>query len=125
MTNAVRILKAARAKIEQGFCQNSVAMDSGGDPLCDGRDPRATSWCAVGAMQAVYDYCDDWAQANRALYYSVPGGLMLSTYNNRSTKKEVLALFDKAIASLEPRNFAAEIMEKIKVSPVEELENAY
>lgn len=116
MKSTLLVLRDAKAKIEQGWCQRALARDASGDWV-HARGPEAVQWCALGALQAVTNSLLQEEIPAWKLLTSLTPGHSISLYNNTHSKEEVLSLFDKAIATLEPRNFAAELMEKIKTAP--------
>lgn len=93
-TAMVRILRAAREKIKEGWCQNGMAKDGDGNPA-DPTDSSAVSWCAYGAIAAV----DNGANfgADFALRNAVGASVVRWNDNVLRTKDEVLSMFDKAI----------------------------
>lgn len=100
----VTILKRARAKIVKGWCQGHSAIDSRGN-LCLAETSAAVSWCAVGAIFAVSK--NDWKyeEAARDVLEKAlgKGQSEIANWNDepKRTKKQVLALYDKAIRHLE------------------------
>lgn len=101
----LEILKAARAKIVQGWTQDEVARDSNGQ--CVAPDsPYAVCWCAIGAVRAVADR--KTVEGQDALYLlreAIPQECSIAYYNDSfaRTADEILAVYDEAIGSLEAR----------------------
>lgn len=93
----VEVLKAARAKIEQGWCQGDAAQNSDGE-LCGSQDLNASCWCCVGAIGAVTAYNEQATPALKAIRDAIgtPGIAKWNDAKGR-TQAEVLAAFDKAI----------------------------
>lgn len=95
------ILRAARAKIEQGWCQRCVARDSQGYRIYVGnmmeasRNPAAVSWCAQGAVFAAGG--DINGPELPILGQAVGSCIGIWNDRPRRTKEEVLAAFDRAI----------------------------
>jgi hypothetical protein len=112
-TDQAAILRAARARIADpahwtkgAFARTAnVSLDERGTG-CNAVDPRATCWCAEGAIRFV---TNDDRHAHEAvgklLELAVdPGGrLSIATFNDSSgtTHADVLAAFDRAIAIAE------------------------
>jgi hypothetical protein len=93
----VEILKAARAKIEQGWTQKALARDAYGDPARG----NGCSWCAEGALVAV---TGGRSKAFGYLRESLPDGFNdTAIYNDAPgrTQQEILDLYDAAIARAE------------------------
>ena len=102
MTTA-EVLRAARAKIEQGWCQGESARGSRGTYI-DPAASEAQEWCPLGALDYVcyrnaYSYYDG---ARTALAKAMRSA-SVSDWNDMlgRTKEEVLAAFDRAIAAAE------------------------
>lgn len=104
MTDA-EILKGARAKIEQGWCQGYYARDAVGRDVSY-NSPSACSYCLSGALWAsataagldvhAVDRCFDLlrhgvSELNPMIWQDKP----------ERTKEEVLARFDQAIVKAE------------------------
>lgn len=105
------ILRLGRARIAQGWCVGNFAQTRGGG-MCHPSDPEAVHWCARGAVGS------DWntginEDAEAALYAALPAEYQGSTWggsgnsvanfnNHHRTQADVLALFDRAIAKLQP-----------------------
>lgn len=88
-------LRRARAFIAKGFCKHHLAINNDGVEV-DPRSPAAVAWCVYGALDAAGadDTADGWLQA------VVPYSGSLVAYNNhpRRTQKQMLRLFDQALA---------------------------
>ena len=103
---SLEILKAARAKIVQGWTQGYLACDASGKPV-ESCSESAVCWCMTGALQTVS--LDLWVlhPAVMALKSVLPGerGYTISAFNDRAdtTKEDVLKAFDAAIAKVEGR----------------------
>ena len=91
----LEVLKAARAKIEKGWTQGTMARDKNGVAVSSD-DKDATCWCALGAVLAVRR--EEWVNAVPFVRDAVGGGELL-VWNDTPgrTQAEVLAAFDKAI----------------------------
>lgn len=106
--NTVEILKAARAKITnpENWTQGWFAKNEHGDRLL-GVSPAATCYCSLGAVEAVtgVEYAEDgWPwDVSRALSVAMGGNsnFGIASYNDNHTHEDVLAAFDRAIASTE------------------------
>ena len=101
-------LRAARAFVERGWCQNAFARQENGDPAVP-RSKKACQWCVMGALIA-------------AMPGKPPAGLMVSCdalfrkaartslsihkwQDKKGRKKEqVLRVFDKAIILAETQS---------------------
>lgn len=90
-------LIAARKRItpEGAWCQGGIAKDETGVKV-DIDSPRAVAWCAWGAT----GLGDATRQADAALARALGSDRCVVSWNDdpKRTKKQVLALFDKAIA---------------------------
>lgn len=98
----LQILTSARAKIEQGWCQGSLARNADGKRTGE-RASDAICWCAIGACWANADTsnlaaCEVIRQATDKLSDAV-GARAINIWNDSPTrtKAEVLAAFDRAI----------------------------
>lgn len=105
--NQIEILKAARALIldPQAWTQNVSARNQHGVPV-DVSSPQATCFCALGA---IFSLTNDFGHedAVEALSHEVwkqGCGIFVAEFNDTHTHTEVIALFDKAIASLEAQH---------------------
>lgn len=98
----VEILKAARARIEQGWCQRAYAQDAEGSYVST-LSPDADSYCLSGALWATAGL-DDKAVARCLVLLSEDGracGVIAWNDQPERTKEEVLARYDQAIAKAE------------------------
>jgi hypothetical protein len=94
-------LRAARAKIERGWCKNDYAVDEEGLSVLP-TNPRATNFCAVGALRSLGLHIDLFIEAERALSSQIGWEVVVDWNDKRGrTKQDVLDLYDQAIASLE------------------------
>jgi hypothetical protein len=92
------VLIAARAKIEQGWCQCYFAMDAEGNAV-PSSDPAACRWCAVGALRSFIALGgENYYEARDRMERQHPQGLMHFNDIVADSKEQVLRLFDKAIA---------------------------
>lgn len=89
----VEVLKAARERIERGWCQGTAAIFAN-----DGLEP--TAWCAIGAISWSTKTEGTCGLAVDALKSYIDGPL--SDWNDAEgrTQFDVLNLFDKAIGEL-------------------------
>lgn len=96
----VEVLRAARERIEKGWCQGTYARRSDGTPA-DHADPGTVAWCASGALWNDASPCDleVYADAAAVLESYLPRDLEIEDWNDAPgrDKAEVLNLFDKAI----------------------------
>lgn len=102
-TQLVQDLEAARAKIVQGWTQGGNAEDARGYNVAP-HDDSAVRWCARGAILSVtkpacWSYESGRYIAAIEAFRDCAGSTVID-YNDddKRTKKEVLAVFDKAIA---------------------------
>lgn len=89
-------LIAARKRItpKGAWCQGAAAKDADGCSVYSPDNPAAVSWCALGATGLGAAS----GEADAVLDRCVPGNLANWNDYPKRTQKEVLALFDKAIA---------------------------
>jgi len=100
------LVDAKELLVTKGWHQDGNAIDSRG-LACDPKSPHAVSFCGRGALLAVYDandyevYDEVYDTAVTALCKAADTTrfIFFNDYPGR-TKEEVLAVFDKAIASL-------------------------
>jgi hypothetical protein len=100
------VLIQAREKIARpgGWTRGCSARDIAGRSVLT-TDPDARSWCAVGAiMGAARENGSDWQDAFNQIHrlaVTDNPSLTVTGWNDRSgrTQDEVVALFDRAIAS--------------------------
>lgn len=98
----LEILILARAKVEQGWMQGIGALNADGVPI-GAREPGACCWCVFGAIEAVIAPNDpEEAEAESFLREALPPKFdtLISKFNDdtETTRRDVLALFDRAIA---------------------------
>lgn len=97
--NTVDVLRAARERIEKGWCQGDYARSKHGR-VVDSDDPEAALWCASGALWAEVDLSqiDVYGHAQSLLERYVADDC-IEDWNDAPgrDKAEVLNLFDKAI----------------------------
>lgn len=103
-TNTIDILKRARALVERGWCQGTYSRDERG--VASLSKSQDCSWCSVGALDtAAGSDSDKYLAAYDELATAItPGGdVGVVKWNDAPgrTQAEVLAMFDRAIASLE------------------------
>ncbi len=108
MTELKQLFIFARKTVENGWIQGALAMDGGGGDTLP-TDPKAISWCALGAFQA--NCVDkDFAPCGGYLYFKaqelfrkVNNIHIISEWNDAEgrTKEEVLQAFDNVIEYLE------------------------
>lgn len=94
----VELLKAARAKIEQGWCQGTMAKEQRGR-MRGPKESYSCSWCVLGALAAAstLEELNPYRTARTLMEAVVAPSL--SAWNDAPgrTQAEVLAAFDKAI----------------------------
>lgn len=111
LTNELETLRAARAFIERGWCKKALARNQYGCSVYS-YESDAIEWCAVGALGAALKIghpalSDVGLQCINMLGRELPAnrdGLgSVVTFNNdeRTSKGQVLALYDAAIATAE------------------------
>lgn len=116
MKTSKEILTEARALVAKGFCHGAYAKTKEGTTLLypDINSEEAIQFCAAGAIiraaGAVKDgqfipdsedqYKEYWA-ARDAIRLAIPTEPSLFAYNDTHKQEEILALFDKALATLE------------------------
>jgi hypothetical protein len=96
---AAEVLRAARARVEQGWTRGGCAVDRNGDPVGATND-TAVCWCAFGAIMAT-DLGVAGADAVAAFGRVISGNIVAFNDDPSTTKEDVLAAFDKAIALAE------------------------
>lgn len=102
----LEVLRGARAKIAQGWCQGTAARDANGVTSSCFMELGACSWCAIGAIYGAAPV-DELGEASAdaaiaALVTHVPGNAIAPWNDSPSrTQAEVLELFDRAIATEE------------------------
>lgn len=111
MNEVAELLKAARKVIEkpENWTQRVLARNVVGSEV-DTDSAEACRWCTMGALFRVLDErngCDNLINRSRPFLNKAAQQLSLlpwdcaESYNDSHTHAEVLALFDKAIASAE------------------------
>jgi hypothetical protein len=98
MSLIVRQLRELRALLDTGWTQNAMARDATGKEV-DREDPSAVSFCLLGGLRMVGG--ESTAGIRECLSKVLPPTFGLVSFNDNSTKNEVLALIDKAIAYAE------------------------
>ncbi len=94
----VLITTKQRISNEKHWCQGALAQNADGKYIAP-QDPRATNFCALGSLIALDIEETTYYQAWDCLITELPGNVRsLSSFNDNSTHKQVLELFDKAIA---------------------------
>lgn len=97
MMKTSEVLKRAKAKIEQGWCQRypAVSKESHHVPA-ESKD--AVKWCALGAIDAVSFTFRQHDRARRYLDRVTEDGAIF-VFNDRpgTTQQDVIAKFDQAI----------------------------
>jgi hypothetical protein len=97
----VEVLRAARAKIEQGWTQHAFARN-GIEPV-PSRSVTATCWCAIGAITAANGSS---SSSSEVFLERAVGTDDVPAWNDAPgrTQAEVLAAFDRAIALAEAQS---------------------
>lgn len=100
----LNILKRARTKISDGWCQSAYARNRLGHSVAE-RGGSATAFCAVGALWAISSNIDEVDAACLLLNSVIGEHNSLSAWNDAlsRTQADVLAAYDKAIAKAEGR----------------------
>jgi hypothetical protein len=102
MTEVVEKLQEARALIERGWCKFASAKTAHGNHV-DPTSEYAVSWCAYGAITRVEPDSNE-AFVALLMRLELPAEWddenAIGDYNDdvRTTKEDILALFDRAIA---------------------------
>lgn len=104
IVTTIEVLREARALVAKGWCQNENAFNSEGK-MVHARDPSACRWCVNGALMVASGGvipCQSTAWDRIRDSNRIP--LALDEWNDEPerTQAEVVAAFDRAIASLEP-----------------------
>lgn len=104
--NILDVLKAARAKLAKrgGWIQGISAADKEGDMVGYNHE-AAVSFCMWGAINSVTSSGRLVIGASKALRAAMPYPESITGYNDAEgrKKRQILALFDKAIAKLESK----------------------
>jgi hypothetical protein len=106
MTDVLEVLIAARAEVKKGWCKNNLISPDGGVCAlgailvaegCPRMYPVPRDWIGTGAGEAAHRLADAVGETG-----------LIAPFNNapETTKADVLAAFDRAIAA-----------EAVKVSP--------
>jgi len=110
--NVLRILKAGKGYVERGWTRGAGARDATGRSV-PAYGPEAVKWCAYGGIRraAAEQGASGkvFVQAEKTLVSTLPeerpfsGFCNISVWNDKKwrTQKQVVALYDKAIARLE------------------------
>ena len=102
-------LETAKKVLEDNrLCKGDLALDKDGNCVLP-RDPNATQFCALGALDYAITYDPNTFNSCVNLMLHALEGMedgiykRVSTYNDRpeTTKEDILALFDKAIGFAE------------------------
>lgn len=104
------VLRKAKVKIEQGWCQLASARDASGNPVHPG-SPSACEFCMTGAIEAAAGMMsrNEYLDLSKHVRSSLPvQALGIPSWNDSRlrTKEEVLAVFDKAIERAEKEEAA-------------------
>jgi hypothetical protein len=103
----MKLLQTARGLIVKGWHQNALAEDKMGNEVPFNSD-RAVSFCAVGALRRA-EFNQDTkgvaAKARQVLRSALPkngthGGSVICFNDYAENKRQVLKLFDRAIAKV-------------------------
>lgn len=95
------VLRATRAKLEQGWTQHTSARDADGAP-CIPFASRAVCWCILGAVAATGASVSERAAALLVLRRFTGGALVQVLNDSRASSKDaMLDLLDKGIAAAE------------------------
>ena len=113
MTDTVAILKRARELVERGWVKGQLAVDDMGVSASVWQ-ARATCFCSVGAIQRAIWEQPGWDGVNPILHHEyhpalealcadLPEFSSIVEFNddNATAKDDVIALFDRAIATQE------------------------
>jgi hypothetical protein len=96
MDSVKALLKKAKKKIEKGWCQGAMARDIDGQAVgC--MTEEAASFCIYGAVISSMENGDYYVESIQLLWSIANENLV--SYNDRSSKEQVLQLFDLAIGS--------------------------
>ena len=99
MNLVTKVLEEAKARIEQGWCQNAWAEDANGNSVDRYKvgGPTACSWCAISSIEAVWfakkpslplNEQHPWYQDRVKRWNDAPG----------RRQEGILVVFDAAIA---------------------------
>jgi len=104
-TNSVLdALRAGRERVIRGWTRGCLARDANGrevDPVSD----QATCWCVIGAIDSVTGNENNASHGAVTVLDSALEGREIADFNDdpATTQTDVIALFDRAIATLETR----------------------
>lgn len=95
------ILRRVRRHVEQGWCQDSWALDADANRVYPD-DPVAVAWCLLGAWAAVESQIGgSRADVSQYIYAALPPHAKnsMTVYNDEPgrTQAEIVALLDRAI----------------------------
>lgn len=105
------VLKRAAQVIAEPerWCKSQMARNSDGNPV-EPESPNAVCFCAFGAIRRAYLELDMVVEASclrlvesEAMRLAAPGGFGFLHFNDKSTHKEVLEMFETAIDYVEER----------------------
>ncbi len=98
------ILKAARAKIAQGWCRKWFSQDENGNAT-EANSDQACKWCALGAIYAIIPANVSALDAAMVLRSCLPNGEQsISIFNDaQGSAYPILELYDLAIAKEKAR----------------------
>ena len=104
MKTVLDVLMEGRAKVMKGWCQGSSAQNDANEAL-QVYSPAATQWCIVGAVNSSSpDNMGTWLLALEVLrsvnHIDPIRGIVHWNDDPKTTKRDVLDAFDKAIASM-------------------------
>lgn len=97
----VKKLRAARRLIERGWTRGALARDASGREV-PAMSRAAVRFCVDGACIRASGGCYDLCQARDALEGALPDGVLSAVHFNddiAKSKRDVIALFDRAIAA--------------------------
>lgn len=100
-------LKQARDLIANGWCRGAYAKDESNKPVPP-NDPSACKFCLYGALRKVTGMGNEfykkpeYEELCEIMRKQLGGALFLDHFNDsKKNKRDVVRVFDKAIASLE------------------------
>lgn len=106
MKRRIRVLlKQVRAKLDQGWCQDTFARTISGISA-NPKDESAAAFCMIGAIQAVTGNAKELNAVRNVLKNNLPkkkGHRSIVGFNDHqsTTKRRVLNVVDRAIRSTE------------------------
>lgn len=97
-------LRMGRGKVARGWTRGCLARDAEGKEV-DPVSAQATCWCAIGAIDSVTGNENNASHGAVTVLDSALEGREIADFNDdpATTQADVLALFDRAIATLETR----------------------